>query len=101
MSIIDNDAQTDNRANPSLNTDDSVANRMSHNTLGNTYRTAGLGVVPRMRFMNGLILTYDADDKVSSVYGYIPEISSVPVLIIANEGYDVFEDILGISAPTV
>lgn len=101
MSLIDADKQTDNRANPVLNSVDDVTNRMSHNTLGNTYRTAGLDVVPRMRFMNGLIITYDSDNKVSSVYGYIPEISSIPVLIIARAGYDVFEDILGITAPIV
>lgn len=101
MGLHDIDKQSDTRANPKLNADDNVANRMSHNTLGNTYRTAGLEVTQRMRFMNGLLLTYDADNKVSSVYGYIPELSDTPILIIAKVGFDVFADILGITAPTV
>lgn len=100
MSMVDADKATDDRANPKLNTDDNVANRMSHNTMGNSYRTTGLGVVPRMRFLNGLIVTYDASNRVSSVYGYIPELSSIPVLITAKTGYDVFTDILGISTPS-
>lgn len=101
MSLLDVDKSNDNRSKPQINADDNVANRMSHNTVGNTYRTAGLGVTPRMRFMNGLIVTYDEDDRVSSVYGYIPELSATPVLIIANEGYDVFTDLLGIDTPVV
>ena len=101
MAMHDVDKQSDDRANPVLNVEDKVAVRMAHNTAGNTYRTAGLGVTPRMRFMNGLIVTYDENDNVSSVYGYIPELSSTPVLIIANEGYDVFTDLLGIDTPVV
>ena len=45
-------------------------------------------------------MTYDKDNKVSSVYGYIPELSEEPVFIIAEAGYDVFVDLLGIEAPT-
>lgn len=101
MAMHDIDKQSADRANPKLNTDDNVSNRMSHNTLGNTYRTAGLNVTPRMIFKNGLIITHDADDKVSSVYGYLPEVSDIPVLIIAKSGYDVFTDILSITAPTI
>lgn len=101
MSLHDVDKQNSDRANPKLNADDNVSNRMAHNTMGNTYRTAGLGVKQRMRFMNGLILTYDQDDKVSSVYGYVPELSNTPVLIIAKEGFDIFVDILGITPPQV
>lgn len=100
MSIVDIDKQGDTRANPSLNTDDGVQKRMAHNTIGNTYRTAGLGVTPRMRFLNGMIVTYDASDRISSVYGYVPELSDTPVLIIAKAGYDVFVDILGLTQPT-
>lgn len=101
MSLLDVDKQNGDRANPVINSDDGVQNRMSHNTTGNSYRTAGLGVVPRMRFMNGLIVTYDEENRISSVYGYIPELSTTPVLIIANEGYDVFTDLLGIDTPVV
>lgn len=99
MSLIDASKSSSNRSESYLNVDDLQDKRMAHNTAGNTYRTAGLDITPRMVFKNGLILTYDADDNVSSVYGYIPELSSIPVLIIANEGYDVFEDLLGITAP--
>ena len=101
MSLIDRDNISDNRANPSINADDEVLNRMSHNTSGNTNRTTGLGVKTRMAFKNGVILTYDANNKVSSVFGYIPELSNVPVLIIAKSGYDVYVDILGLTAPTI
>lgn len=84
-----------------LNSTDDVQNRMAHNTLGTTYKTDGDDATQRIIFKNGLILTYDEDDRVSSVYGYIPEISDVPVFIIAKAGYDVFTDILDITAPTV
>lgn len=101
MALHDVDKATGDRANPKPNADDGVVNRMAHNTMGNTQRTAGLGVTPRMRFMNGLIVTYDADNNISSVFGYVPELSNTPVFIIAKEGYDIFEDILGIDPPTV
>jgi hypothetical protein len=75
--------------------------RPAHNTLCISYKTESTGTQQRIVFKNGVILTYDGDNRVSSVYGYVPEISSVPIFIIAREGYDVFEDILGITAPTV
>lgn len=101
MSLIDADKSSDNRITPQLNTPDEVLQRMAHNTMGNTYRTAGLDVNQRMAFKNGLLLTYDGENRISSAYGYIPELSSVPVLIIAEEGYDVFVDILGLDQPEV
>jgi hypothetical protein len=54
-----------------------------------------------MAFKNGLLLTYDSANRVSSIYGYIPEISTTPILVIARDGYDVFTDILGVTEPTV
>jgi len=101
MALYDIDKSNDDRGKPSLNVNDTVQNRMAHNTMGNSYRTAGLGVTPRMRFMNSLIVTYDDEDRVSSVYGYIPEVAPYPVLITALEGYDVFADLLEIDPPTV
>lgn len=101
MSIVDIDKVSSNRSTPDINTDDSAIVRRAHNTNGNTYRRAGGSVTQRMAFKNGLILTYDSDNNCSSVYGYIPELSTVPVFIIAGDGYDVFTDILGISAPEV
>lgn len=101
MSIVDIDKVSGNRSTPDLNSNDSSIVRRAHNTNGNTYRRAGGDVTPRMVFKNGLILTYDADNKCSSVYGYIPEISRIPILVIAKDGYDVFTDVLQITAPIV
>lgn len=101
VSLLDVDKNSSNRLTPQPNADDGVINRMAHNTMGNTYRTTGLDVTPRMAFKNGVILTYDSENRVSSVYGYIPELQSTPVLIIANEGYDVYVDLLGITPPEV
>jgi len=67
---------------------------MAHNTMSNTYRASGGSVTPRMVFKNSIIMWVDSNDKVSSVYGYIPEISSIPVQIIAKQGFDVFLDVL-------
>lgn len=100
MSLTDSDKQKGDRANPRLNADDNVANRMAHNTAGITYRTTGSGVIPRMAFKNGMILSYDSENRVSSVFAYIPELADIPVLIIAKEGYDIFEDILSLTPPT-
>lgn len=101
MSLIDSDPNSDLRTTPTVNQADGVRDRMAHNTYGNTHRRAGGSVTPRMRFMNGLIVTYDNNNKVSSVYGYIPEVSDEPLFIIAKSGYDVFTDVLGIAAPVV
>lgn len=101
MSLVDVDKTSSNRSTPTLNENDSAIVRRAHNTNGNTYRRAGGEVTQRMVFKNGLILTYDSSNRCSSVYGYIPELSTVPVFIIAGDGYDVFTDILGITAPLV
>lgn len=101
MSLIDVDKTSNNRSTPGLNSNDAAQVRKAHNTNGNTYRRAGGDVTQRMVFKNGLILTYDANNKCSSVYGYIPELSTTPVFIIAKDGYDVFDDILSITAPLV
>jgi hypothetical protein len=101
MSLNDLDKDDDHRRFPKPNANDNVPHRMAHGTTQHTYRQVNSDVVPRMQFLNGLIVTYDENNKVSSVYGYIPEVSNTPVFIIANEGDDVFEDILDITAPTV
>ena len=101
MSIIDNDSTSSSRNSPTLNVNDDKGIRRAHNTYGNTLRRAGSSVTPRMVFKNGLLLTYDSANRVSSVYGYIPEISTIPILVIARDGYDVFTDILGVTEPTV
>lgn len=100
MSLHDIDKTNDTRTQPKPNTNDNVLERMAHNTTSTTYRKDTATNRQRITFKNGLILTYDQDNKVSSVYGYLPNFSSTPVLIIAKAGYDVFTDILGVDAPT-
>jgi len=46
-----------------------------------------------------MILTYDASNNVSSVYGYIPNVGTTPVFIVAKAGKDVFTDVLNIAKP--
>lgn len=101
MSLFDIDKQGNYRAQPSINENDSQNQRMAHNTMGTTYRSDSDTGNQRIVFKNGLILTYDDENRVSSAYGYIPEADTIPVLIIAKEGYDVFVDILGIDPPVV
>lgn len=86
---------------PLPNQNDQQVQRMAHNTTQTTYKNEGSNTPQRIAHKNALILTYDSDNRISSVYGYIPELSSVPVFIIAKEGYDVFVDILGITPPEV
>lgn len=74
---------------------------MAHNTASPTFRTEGGKKTGRMVFKNGLILGYDAENRVSSVFGYIPALADFPVLIIARTGFDVYKDILGLDRPTV
>ncbi len=101
MSIHDIGSGNDRSYKVSPNSDDAVLQRMAHNTNSTTYKSEGNDTVQRMAFKNGLILTYDGDNRVSSVWGYIPAISTEPVFIIAREGYDVFEDVLEIDPPVV
>lgn len=101
MGLHDIDKSTDGRISPKPNANDNVLQRMAHNTYSNTYKSSSNPGKQRMSFKNGLILTYDDQNRVSSVYGYIPELATVPVLILAEEGYDVFVDILNVTTPTV
>lgn len=100
MSLIDVDKTSDNRLTPLPNNDDDVTGRMSHNTMGNTYRSTQSND-QRIVFKQGLIITYDQNNRASSVFGYVPEVSNIPIFVIAKEGNDVFVDILGIDAPEV
>ena len=101
MSLHDIDKSHNTRLSPNPNINDAVGTRLAHNTNSTTYRQDSDTNYQRVTFKNGLILTYDSENRVSSVYGYIPGVSDIPVLIIAKEGYDVFADILGETAPTV
>ena len=101
MSLWDVDKGSDNRLTPKPNQNDEQTQRMAHNTMSTTYKIAGTADKQRIAFKNNLMLTYDSNDLISSVYGYIPAVSTVPVFIIAKAGFDVFTDILGIARPTV
>lgn len=101
MSLHDIDKSTGGRVAPAPNTNDDLAQRMAHNTNSTSYKTDSDSNPQRIAFKNNLILTYDGENRVSSIYGYLPEVSDEPLLIIAKAGYDVFEDILEIAAPTV
>lgn len=101
MSLHDISKSDPMRSLPAPNTNDDVANRMAHNTTQTSYKTESNTNPQRLTHKNALILTYDSANRVSSVYGYIPALSTVPVFIIAKAGYDVFVDILGITPPTV
>lgn len=101
MSLHDVSKNHDRRALPHVNQVDGQNQRMAHNTIQTSYKTESDTSVQRLTHKNALILTYDDQNRVSSVYGYIPALSTVPVLIIAKAGLDVFEDILGIDPPAV
>lgn len=103
MSLTDADKTSPNRGKPTTNSKDGVGFRMAHKTNQTTYRESGSSVTARMVFVQGGIMWVDSDNKVNSVYMYIPELSTIPVQIIAKEGYDVFDDVLNgeVERPTV
>jgi hypothetical protein len=102
MSLIDADKDGLDRSSPQPNHSDRLndGSIKAHQTVSSTYKTDASAANVRMAMKNSMLLWYDDHNRVSSVYGYIPGYdSTVPVLIIAKYGYDVFVDILGISAP--
>jgi len=101
MALYDVDKNTDGRESPSPNTLDQISDdaRMAHNTVSTTYVPSQSQPSTRIVMKNNMILTYDDQGLVSSVYGYIASLGSTPVFIIAQQGFDVFVDILGLTAP--
>lgn len=102
MTLWDVDKAGDNRGSPQPNTGDEIPgdSRMAHNTHSTVFTPSQAKPSTRIVYKNNMTLTYDANGLVSSVYGYVASVSSVPVFIIAKQGYDVFVDVLGIPAPT-
>lgn len=94
MSLTDSDKSNIQRKAPDINSPDKVGFRMAHNTNQTTYRESGGAVTARMQFVQAGIMWIDSDNKVNQVDMYIPELSSTPVLIIAEPGQDVFVDVL-------
>lgn len=101
MALHDVDKNHFKRVTPKPNAADDVQQRMAHNTLGTTYKTDGDPNTQRIAFKNNIIMYYDDQNRVIRVDGFIPDLAPYPVTIIANYGYDVFTDILGLTAPTV
>lgn len=94
MSLIDADKTSDNRGKPTPNSDDGVSFRMAHKTNQTTYRESGTSVTARQVFVQAGTMWIGDDGKVNSVYMYIPELTTIPVQIIAEPGFDVFDDVL-------
>jgi hypothetical protein len=101
MSLHDIDKKTNNRGQSALNAEDQLLQRKAHNTMSTSYKQEGSVNPQRIAFKNSLILYYDDQNRVIRVDGFIPEVANYPVTIIAKYGYDVFVDILGITAPVV
>lgn len=94
MSLVDADKNNVQRKAPNINAPDTVISRMSHKTSQTTYRESGSPVISRQVFVQGGTMWLDDENRVSSVYMYLPELSSIPVQITAKAGYDVFLDVL-------
>lgn len=101
MSLHDIDKTTSSRITPVPNSNDGISERMAYNTTSTTYKDESDTNTQRIAFKNGLILYYDGEDRIARVDGWIPELSDEPVIIIAEAGYDVYVDILGLTPPTV
>lgn len=101
MSLHDTDPNHFKRINPKPNANDVVDQRMAHNTLGTTYKTDSDTNQQRVIFKNNITLYYDDQNRVIKVDGFIPDLANYPVTIIAKYGYDVYTDILGLTAPVV
>lgn len=88
MALHDQDKENGDRANPKLNADDNVANRMAHRTIGTTYKTTGNPDTNRLIFDKGSIKGYDQDNNNNVFIGYDPALSTRPIVRIAKDGFD-------------
>lgn len=89
MALHDTDKNSDSRANPSLNADDGVNNRMAHETNSTTYRTAGLAEIPSLAFQQGAIRGKDNAGQTNVFFGYDPALNATrSVLRVAKDGFD-------------
>jgi hypothetical protein len=97
------DKENMDRSAPQVNAADKLieGSQGALGTLSSSFQTA-ITTAPksRMIFRNNLLLWYDDQGRVSSVYGVIPSIALYPITITALYGYDVFVDILGLTDPT-
>jgi hypothetical protein len=100
MSLFSVDKSGHDRKNPQPNQVDHDSNRKAHNTMGITMRTDNNVNYQRVVFKNGLTLSYDDQNRVIKIDGFEPRLALYPVVIEAKYGYDVYVDILGLTAPT-
>lgn len=64
-------------------------------------RTASRSVQTRIVIKDGRMLWIRGDGSIAATFSIIPDLDpNQPVLIIAQGGYDVYTDILGIARPT-
>ena len=101
MTLFDVDKTSVDRGAPTPNHSDIVTEDAvkAHQTLSSSYKTDAVSTPSRMIFKNNMTLYYDDQGRVIKVDGFIPSLANYPVTIQAKYGYDVFVDILGISAP--
>lgn len=92
MSLIDADKNNVQRKSPSINAPDTVLNRMAHKTSQTTYRESGSEVIARAVLMQGGLMFVDSENRVSGLFMYIPEASSIPILATMKSGDDFFVD---------
>lgn len=100
MSLFNLDKDSDGRSVPRINHNDVVSNPLAHNTMSTTYKSDGDSNKQRVVFKNNITLYYDDQNRVIKVDGFIPDLVDYPVTIQAQYGYDVYTDILGLTAPT-
>ena len=101
MSLVDIDSGSLDRGAPRPNHPDRLDEGAvkAHQTLSTTYKTDASVANVRIRYLNSVILYYDDQNRVIRVDGFIPSLAAYPVTIIAQYGYDVYVDILGLTAP--
>lgn len=101
MSLHDVDKSSVDRGSPTPNTHDALAEGSvaAHQTLSSSYKTDATTSKSRMVFKNNMLLYYDDQNRVIRVDGFIPSLAVYPVTIQAKYGFDVFVDILGLTAP--
>ena len=100
MSLHDIGKDQLDRSNPMPNVHghlipESVKHVQTHSTSYALTKNTGT----RIRYLNNMVIWYDDQNRAIKVEGFIPSLANYPVTITALYGYDVFVDILGISAP--
>lgn len=101
MALFDVDKSSDSRISPSPNSHDVLAQEsvMAKQTASTSYKVNAVSTTTRLVQKNNMFIWYDDQNRVSSLYGFVPQISSIPILVIAKAGFDVYIDVLQIPKP--